>query len=124
LGGQSNKTSLMKKILSIFITVLTLSVFRYKTISKNYCLFFLIILFFTTPTNMIKINYISAVILSFIALLLIVRKNPFLLLPITSLLIDGRINEAEWENNLEIASDFIMFEPDNVEAISAEKNRC
>lgn len=35
--------------------------------------------------------------------------------------IDGRIDETEWQNNNEIASDFIMYTPDNGKNIDKEK---
>jgi hypothetical protein len=35
--------------------------------------------------------------------------------------IDGKIDEEEWQNNTEIATNFIMFEPDNGKPISENK---
>src|SRR3970040_3023239 len=35
--------------------------------------------------------------------------------------IDGKINEVIWASDAEIASDFVMFEPDNGKPISEDK---
>lgn len=37
--------------------------------------------------------------------------------------IDGKINEEQWLENTEIASDFIMFTPDNGKKIDEDKKR-
>jgi hypothetical protein len=71
---------------------------------------------------MTKINYIFAIILSFYCTFTYCQKKPFAKAITNNITIDGRINEAEWENNSEIATDFIMFEPDNGRPISAEKD--
>jgi hypothetical protein len=51
---------------------------------------------------MTKINYIFAIILTFFALLPIVRKKPFAKAITNNITIDGRINEPAWENNSEL----------------------
>jgi hypothetical protein len=65
------------------------------------------LIFVALTNNMTKFNYIFAIILAFIALLS--EKNLFESY-YNNITYDGRINEAEWENNSEIATDFIMFE--------------
>jgi hypothetical protein len=53
----------------------------------------------------------TIIILTFFALLPIVRKDSFAKAITTNITIDGRINEPAWENNSDIATNFVMFEP-------------
>jgi hypothetical protein len=50
------------------------------------------------------------------------QKKVLFAKPITqSLTIDAKINEDQWKNDTEIATDFVMFEPDNGKPISEDK---
>ena len=71
---------------------------------------------------MTKINHLLLLFFTFFCTITYCQKKTLLAKAISNnITIDGRINETEWENNSEIATDFIMFEPDNGKPISAEK---
>ena len=71
---------------------------------------------------MTKINYIFALIVSFYCTFTFCQKKTLIAQAAsTNINIDGRVNEVAWENNNSIATDFVMFEPDNGRPISTEK---
>lgn len=71
---------------------------------------------------MTKINPFLLLILTFCCTITYCQKKTIFAKAITnSITIDGRINEAAWENNTDIATNFVMFEPDNGRPISEEK---
>jgi hypothetical protein len=71
---------------------------------------------------MTKTNHFLLLILTFSCTITYCQKKTIFAKAITNnITIDGRINEAAWENNTDIATNFIMFEPDNGRPISEEK---
>ena len=71
---------------------------------------------------MTKINPFLLLILTFSCTISYCQKKTLFAKAITNnITIDGRINESAWENNSDIATNFVMFEPDNGRPISDEK---
>jgi hypothetical protein len=49
------------------------------------------------------------------------QKRPFAQSTTESIIVDGLINEQAWITDSSIATDFIMFEPDNGKPININK---
>jgi hypothetical protein len=81
----------------------------------------LILLFaLTKPQFMPKFYYF---VLPFFCWTLQVKKDSFAQSTTESIIVDGLINEQAWITELNIATDFIMFEPDNGNRSISTRNR-
>lgn len=71
---------------------------------------------------MTKTNHLLLLITIFSCTISYCQKKTLFAKAITSnITIDGKINEAAWQNNTDVATNFVMFEPDNGRNISEEK---